>query len=899
MPSILFGDTPGLTVSDNNGPVLSSAQVRLIFWGNGWNSGIGPTLRTQVQNAIDTLNASTYFYSPLPGADLSQYRAGSQSRPTRVASFTDTYNSPGLTFTSNDVFTMLQHEFGMTPNYYYYVIPDPNSTPTGCGCTAEHTYWFQGSNHEYYGFSRNLASPSLDDLTYLYSHEMAESITDPDGTALQVNPRGASAWNEIADGEAQGYSYRVSGVLAQSYWSRANGKFTAPTGQTQNFFVSHNHVLTVNGDQLANHNDAITLDVSGGGVRVTLNGEVAQFEPGAISGIVVNSGSGTDTINVLRTLAAAPVSIASTGTATVNVGTGGSVQSIQGSVTITNPPSFTTVNVDDSADSGTRTATLDTTTIGGLAYGRLSGLAPAQILFKYSDTNTATIQTGTGTEVVNILATGKPTTVLAHSNATTVNVGNGSVQNIAATLTLLNPPLYSTININDSTDTTARTVTHSTVSISGDQYGQVTGLAPAAILYRYIDTASVTLQTGTGGGTVNVQATDKPLTLVGHAATTVNVGSAGSVQGILGQLTVQDPPAYATINVNDSADTIARSVTLDSATVAPYQYGRITGLAPAAILYKVGDTNAVTVTGGSGGNTFTVAFTTGLSATTLNPGAGNDTVNVQQTDALVVNTGANDSVHLANAAETLDGIGTVSINDITGTSSVTLDDSGFGGSEDYTITSTAVGISRSSAFSLSYSGIGALVLLGGPGSDIFDIDSTSTYTAVYAGSGGNCFHVSPFSQWLAGSLGGYLDLYGGGNDVLDFFDDNDPNAETFSFDSAPSSLTLGSTGTTVVGFAGMGGGIYVVTNGFSTPDDQSGTVIFDPAGGPPCIAGTGSSSRGLVQDHASAHAVPVPSDSGSDSHRTSADTPAIVHGRPAPQSTDAADLLDHVFSLWE
>jgi hypothetical protein len=279
VPSILFGDTPGLTVSDNNGPVLTNAQVRLIFWGNGWNSGIGPSLRTQVQNAIDTLNTSTYFYSPLPGADLSQYRAGAQSRPTRVASYTDTYNSPGLTFTSNDVFTMLQHEFGMTPNYYYYVIPDPNSTPTGCGCSAEHTYWYQGSNHEYYGFSRNLATPSLDDLTYLYSHEMAESITDPDGTALQVNPRGTSGWNEIADGEAQQYSYRVNGVLAQAYWSRANGKFTVPTGQTQNFLVSHSHVLTINGDQLSNHNDTITLDVSGGGVRVILNGEVAQFEP--------------------------------------------------------------------------------------------------------------------------------------------------------------------------------------------------------------------------------------------------------------------------------------------------------------------------------------------------------------------------------------------------------------------------------------------------------------------------------------------------------------------------------------------------------------------------------------------------------------------------------------------
>jgi hypothetical protein len=143
--SILFGDTPGLTTSDNLGPMLSNAQVRVVFWGTGWNSGGGPALRTQMLNAINTLNGSTYFYSPLPGADLSQYRVGSAARPTVVASFTDTYNSPVGTFTNDDVWHMLSHEFGMTHQYYYYVIPNPNSSPTG-GYGAFHSYWWQGSD---------------------------------------------------------------------------------------------------------------------------------------------------------------------------------------------------------------------------------------------------------------------------------------------------------------------------------------------------------------------------------------------------------------------------------------------------------------------------------------------------------------------------------------------------------------------------------------------------------------------------------------------------------------------------------------------------------------------------------------------------------------------------------
>jgi hypothetical protein len=117
VPSILLGDNPGLTTSDNGGPMLANGQVRVVFWGSGWNSH--SALQTQVQNAIDSLNSSTYFHSSLPGADLSQYRVGSAARPTRVTSFNDNFNSPGATFTVNDVFNMLSHEFGSAPNFYY------------------------------------------------------------------------------------------------------------------------------------------------------------------------------------------------------------------------------------------------------------------------------------------------------------------------------------------------------------------------------------------------------------------------------------------------------------------------------------------------------------------------------------------------------------------------------------------------------------------------------------------------------------------------------------------------------------------------------------------------------------------------------------------------------------
>ena len=71
----------------------------------------------------------------------------------------------------------------------------------------------------------------------------------------------------------------------------------------------------------------------------------------------------------------------------------------------------------------------------------------------------------------------------------------------------------------------------------------------------------------------------------------VNVGNAGSVQGILGALNVQNPPSHDTINVNDSADLAFRSVVID--TVTPFN--RIIGLAPAIIEYKAADASSVTI----------------------------------------------------------------------------------------------------------------------------------------------------------------------------------------------------------------------------------------------------------------------------------------------------------------
>jgi hypothetical protein len=302
----------------------------------------------------------------------------------------------------------------------------------------------------------------------------------------------------------------------------------------------------------------------------------------------------------------------------------------------------------------------------------------------------------------------------------------------------------------------------------------------------------------------------------------VTVGNAGSLAGIGDAVTIHNSASFDTLTLDDSADGASLGVSIGS--------GGVTGLARHPINFTAFSIGSLTIDGGTGSSTYTLTDTPvgHFGPMTLNTGLGGNTVNVQGTTApLTVNTGTSDTVTLTSASNVLDPIGAVTVNDLTGSSLVTVDDSGYGGNESYLVTSSTVTIGRSGTFSLTYSGIGALTLNGGPGSDVFAIDSTSVATTINAGGGGNIFRISPITQYLAGSLlGPSLTLNGGGADILEFFDGNDPNSETFNFDAVPMSLTLGSTGTDVANFSGMAS-VYLETNGASTVNDASGTVLVD------------------------------------------------------------------------
>jgi hypothetical protein len=118
----------------------------------------------------------------------------------------------------------------------------------------------------------------------------------------------------------------------------------------------------------------------------------------------------------------------------------------------------------------------------------------------------------------------------------------------------------------------------------------------------------------------------------------------------------------------------------------------------------------------------------------------------------------------------------------------------------------------------------SVTINSGTGFVIWHIEGTGVPTTINGTLGTNAFVVCQASQLLSNIVGA-LTLNGSGADVVEFFDQNNPNNETYTFDPVPSSLSL-STGPLSVNFSGIGS-VYLETNGASTVVDPSGTVLVD------------------------------------------------------------------------
>jgi hypothetical protein len=500
------------------------------------------------------------------------------------------------------------------------------------------------------------------------------------------------------DDQNEDNSFLESYTLTPSSFARPGSALISYSGM---------NVVTVNGSRYT----PATYTISGTESAFTTN---VNVDSNASTNAVYVQGTGTsstlnvtsassDTVNVQNTGSWGLLNITSNGHSTVNLGDNGNVQGIYGTVNIENPPSYTALNIDDSADpNGHSNVVLDTfTPSGDSPWGSVTGLAPGSINYEYDDTSSVSITTGVLADTINVHATGVTTNLSSGSGDYTVNVGNGgSVQNILGTLNIENPPSFTTLTLDDSADSTGRTVWLNTFTSGSDTpWASITGLAPAAINYEQNDIVSpVTIKGGLGGNTFNV---------VALPSQSIDLNTGGGND----KVNVQTTSGSLIVNGQGGNNTLVGPNANETWNITGTNAGTVGG---------VSFSNVQNLTGGTGNDLFVFSNSKGVTGTINGGGGTNELDYAAYTSAVTVNLASHTATGTGgfSGIETLDG----------GTGSNKL--IGPNATNTWNITGTNAGNVAGVTFSAFPN------LTGGTGMDVFVFSAGKNVTGAINGGGG-------------------------------------------------------------------------------------------------------------------------------------------------------------------
>jgi len=531
---------------------------------------------------------------------------------------------------------------------------------------------------------------------------------------------------------------------------------------------------------LGSGNDSMSINGTPMGASTTVNmgpGNDSLVLDGDNGPTAINMGTGANTIAIQATGAPTTIKASAGGTDTITVSNAGRTSDITGAVTVLGAGADT-LTIDDSADTIASTVVVTSTTVTGAApsiftYSGLSALtvklgsgnnsatisstsaSTTTSLFGGAENDSVTVQgdsgpvnidTRGGANTVSVIATGGVTNIAATGGSNAVTIGNNHIADgINGTVNVTGTGA-DTLTIDDSGNSAAKTAVVSSSSVTGVSPAAVnyTGLAKLTVLLGSgsdnvtiaSTNASTTTLVNTGGGndSVRVNATSGPTTVnTGSGVNTVSIGTSipSTVNGIQGALTIIGS-GHDSLSLDDSGSTVAKSGTLTTST--------ITGLGMGSGITFSG-LSLVSITLGSGGNTFTIASTPAATVL-LSSGKGNDTVNVQSTAAgsqTVVNTGAGtNTVNIGNSLSLLAGLVTV-----TGNGGDILNVNDTAATAGKTGQLSASSITGFGSAGINYGGIATLNLNLGAYNDTLTISSTkaTTTTNVNTGAGNDTVNV--------------------------------------------------------------------------------------------------------------------------------------------------------------
>jgi hypothetical protein len=381
-----FGPETIAAGSTNEG--MQHPTVNLIFSGSYWTTAQGQQDEANMISSVQSMLSGPYL------SGLTQY--GSDG----TAVFGQAWNDSTAVAANPSTGTLqnfLQNSItnhNAAPGFndtrhapMFVVISDPTaSANNGGGWNAPGTYfqsilWFRfaenihmvwvGTDTDQWAGVSNDTKVWKDAFTSTLSHEIVETMSDPDGHGIHVTtpstlPPSIKGDDQIGDNEpaADRYGYRLSGVWVQPYWSANDAAFIVPDGNSQTFFLdpiwngstfTGQFNLSVRGDQLGvDYGDNIRVDAWGANSSVTMNQQTAAFDPGQLHSINIDTRGGYNNVRIAEVAAGVSVNVDSSGLSNDFVVIGsdsGSLAGIQGSVNIANSSGHTWLEIYDSADS--------------------------------------------------------------------------------------------------------------------------------------------------------------------------------------------------------------------------------------------------------------------------------------------------------------------------------------------------------------------------------------------------------------------------------------------------------------------------------------------------------------------------------------------------------------------
>ena len=323
------------------------------------------------------------------------------------------------------------------------------------------------------------------------------------------------------------------------------------------------------GTVLLNGNGHVAGDVvnfndqsdAGGNIYTLTNNTLTRSGAAGISFINVeqvtlNASLGNDTINVTSSFATVTTAVnAGGGDDVINVGNAGTLSGLLGPLFLNgNGGANDVININDQADAGPQTYTITSTTVARSGSG----------LMTYGTVESLVLNASLGSDTINVQSTlaTTPVTVNAGGGDDVINVGNaGTLSGILGALTVNgNAGAADVINFNDQNDAGPRiyTLTNNTLTRSG------------AAGMSFVTVEQVVLNASLGSDTINVTssfATVATTVNAGGGDDIINLGSAGSLDLLLGNLVVDGGTGTNTLNVNDQTDASGNTYDLNATTL--------------------------------------------------------------------------------------------------------------------------------------------------------------------------------------------------------------------------------------------------------------------------------------------------------------------------------------------